>query len=133
MKSSTTLLVALIVCILFSAQCSRRKVVTIQGKVSSVGYTSLGKDRNTIEYHSIEIQSDGKSYECKFTPADAESVLGKPLVQTLLIPDPDHETNQLILTDEPLQNKIVVATVADVQSVGQNRFAANLVKLNAQN
>jgi hypothetical protein len=129
MKSTTVLLTALIVCILFSTQCSRRKVVTIQGKVSSVGYISLAKDRNAIEYHSIEIQSEGNSYDCKFTPADADSVLGKPLAEKLLVPDRDHETNQLILTDEPLHDKVIVVTLADLESVGQNRFIAKLVKL----
>lgn len=129
MKRAIVLLAVLTVCTLFLTQCSRRKLITIQGKVGSVGYTSLGKERNAIEYHSIEIQSNGNTYDCKFTPADAKSVLGEPLAAKLLVADPDHETNQLILTDEPLHDKVVAATLVDVQSVGQNRFVANLVKL----
>ena len=130
MKRGIVLLAALTAGTLLLAQCSSDKQVTIQGKVRSVGYTSFGQDRNNIEYHSIEIQADGNTYDCKFTPALAQSVLGEALAQKLLIPDPDHETNQLILTDEPLKDKAVVATLTDLQPVGQNRFVANLVKLN---
>jgi hypothetical protein len=132
MSRVIVLLTALTVCTLFLTQCSRQKRVTIEGKVISVGYTSLAKDRNTIEYHSIELQSDGKTYDCKFTPEEAQAVLGEPLVNKLLAPDPDHETNQLILTDEPLHDKIVVATLADLESVGQDRFVAKLVKLDVK-
>jgi hypothetical protein len=131
MRRAMVLLLGLSICMLILTQCSKRRI-TIEGKVSSVGYTSLGKDRNTIEYHSIEINSNGNTYECKFTPADAESVLGKQLVEKLLVPDPDHETNQLILTDEPLQNKTIVATLTDVKPVGQNRFVSTLTTLSVK-
>jgi hypothetical protein len=132
MKRVIALIAGLIICFFILGQCARRKLVTIHGKVSSVGYVSLAKDRNMIEFHSIEIQSEGNSYDCKFAPADAETVLGKPLAEKLLVPDPDHETNQLILTDEPLLEKVLMATLADPESVGQNRFVATLVKLDVK-
>ena len=131
MRRAMALLIGLSICIFLLTQCSKPRL-TVEGKVSSVGYISIGKDRNTIEYHSIEINSNGNTYECKFAPAKAESVLGKQLVEKLLVPDPDRETNQLILTDEPLQNKTVVATLTDVESVGQNRFVSHLTSLSVK-
>jgi hypothetical protein len=132
MKLCRVSLPLLTVCILLLTQCSGRNLVMIQGRVGSVGYISIGKDRNDIEYHSIEIQSDDNTYECRFLPAAVQSVLGEPLSHRLLVSDPDHATNQLILTDEPLKDKTIVATLADLQPVGQKRFVANLVKLSVK-
>src|SRR5437870_2324051 len=123
-------LITLLACGLLLTQCS--KVPEIRGKVSSVGYIWAGQDRSKIDYYSVEVRSDGNLYECRFTPASAKRVLGEELAQKMLVPDPDRETNQLILTDEPLQNKIIVATLADLKPTGQNRFVANLVRLNVQ-
>src|SRR5712691_7649911 len=119
MKLCRIWLPVLAVCILLLTQCGRRNLVMIQGRVGSVGYISFAKGRSDIEYHSIEIQSDDKTYDCRFPPAAAQSVLGEPLSHRLLVSDPDHATNQLILTDEPLKDKTIVATLADLQPVGQ--------------